>query len=80
MEVKNIGIWHRIRMRGLKNKGMIEISEDPKTAEYVAIMANGVHRKWLVFNFPEGMWKARGSKEEVSEAVRDFLTKTVLAG
>lgn len=31
MEEEKIGVWDRIRLRGLENKGIIEISQDPKS-------------------------------------------------
>jgi len=80
MEREKIGVWGRIRMRGLKNKGIIEISQDPKSGEYVLIVGKGIHRKWLVFNLPQEMWRVRCSKEEVLEVVNDLLTKRILVG
>jgi len=79
MEKEKFGIWGRVRMRGLKNKGLIEISQDPKSGDYVLIVSKGIQRKWLVFNLPEGMWRVRCSKEEVLEAVNDFLAGKILA-
>jgi len=80
MEKEKIGIWGRVIMRGLKNKGLIEISQDPRSGDYVLIMGKGIQRKWLVFNLPEEMWRVRCSKEEVLEVVNDFLTGKILAG
>lgn len=79
MEIEEIRVRDRTGMRGLKNKGMIEISVDPRTGDFVLIMAKGIHRKWLIFNLPEGMWRARCSKGEVLDAVKDFLAEKVLA-
>jgi len=80
MEKEKIGVWGRVRMRGLKNKGLIEISQDSKGEDYALIMSKGIQRKWLMFNFPEEMWRVRCSKEEVLEVVKDFLTKKILKG
>jgi hypothetical protein len=78
MEIEEIGVRDRTGMRGLKNKGMIEISVDPRTGDFVLVMAKGIHRKWLIFNLPEGMWRARCPKGEVLDAVKDFLAEKVL--
>lgn len=78
MKIEEIRVRDRIRMRGLKNKGMIEISQDPKTGDFVLIVSKGTHRKWLLFNFPEGMWRASCPKEQVLKAVKDFLTEKIL--
>ena len=78
MKVEEIRIRDRLRMRGLKNKGMVEISQDPKTGEFVLVGGYGIHRKWLLFNLPEGMWRARGPKEEVLNVARDFLAERIL--
>lgn len=77
MEREQIGVWGRVRMRGLKNKGLIEISQDPRSRDYVLIVGKGIRRKWLVFNLPEGMWRVRCSKEEVSGVVKDFLSQII---
>jgi hypothetical protein len=78
MKIEEIRIRDRIRARGLKNKGLIEISQDIKTGDFVLIMGKGVHKKWLLFNFPEGMWRAECSREEVLNVVKDFLTEKIL--
>jgi hypothetical protein len=78
MKIEEIKIRDRIRMRGLKNKGLIEISQDTKTGDFVLIVSKGVHKRWLIFNFPEGMWRARCPKEQVLDVVKDFLTEKIL--
>ena len=78
MKIEEIRVRDRMRMRGLKNKGLIEISRNPKTGDFVLIMGNGTHRKWLLFNFPDGRWRVSCSKEQVLEAVKDFLTDKIL--
>jgi len=78
MKIEEIRVRDRIRMRGLKNKGLIEISQDTKTGDFVLIISKGTHRKWLLFNFPEGMWRVSCPKEQVLDAVKDFLTEKIL--
>ena len=78
MEKEKIGVWGRLKMRGLKNKGLIEISQDPKKAGYVLVMSKGIQRKWLMFNFPEEMWRVRCAKEEVLPSINDFLNEKIL--
>jgi hypothetical protein len=78
MKMEEIRVRDRMRMRGLKNKGLIEISQDTKTGDFILIMSKGTHRKWLLFNFPDGMWRAECSKEEVSDVVKDFLTEKII--
>ena len=53
MEREQIGVWGRVSMRGLKNAGLIEISQYPNKADYVLVMSRGIQRKWLMFNLPE---------------------------
>jgi hypothetical protein len=78
MQMEEIRFRDRMRMRGLKNKGLIEISQNPETGEFVLVMSKGTHRKWLLFNFPDGMWRATGPKEQVLDVVKDFLTEKIL--
>ena len=78
MEKEKIGVWDRVRMRGLKNRGIIEMSQDSKRGDYVLVISKGIQKKWLMFNFPEEMWRVRCSKEEVLEVVRDFLARKIL--
>ena len=79
MELEETKVRSMLRRRGLRNKGMIEISQDPKTEEFVLVAAKGIRRKWLMFNFPEAMWRGRGSKEEVLEETKRLLEETILA-
>jgi hypothetical protein len=78
MKVEEVRVRDRIGMRGLKNKGLIEISQDPKTGNFVLIMGKGIHKRWLLFNFPEGMWRATCPKDQVLDVVKDFLTERIL--
>jgi hypothetical protein len=78
MKIEQIRVRDRIRMRGLKNRGLIEISQDPTTGDFILIMGKGIRKKWLFFNFPEGMWRARCSKGEVLDVAKDFLAERVL--
>jgi len=78
IKIEEIRVRDRMRMRGLKNKGLIEISQDPKTGNFILIVGKGTHRKWLLFNFPDGMWRAECSKEQVLDVVKDFLTEKIL--
>ena len=61
MEIEEIRVRDRMRMRGLKSNGLIEISQDPKTGDFVFIMGKGIRRRRLLANIPEGMWRARCS-------------------
>ena len=79
MELEETKVRSVLFRRGLRNKGMIEISQDPKTEEFVLVAAKGIRRKWLMFNFPEAMWRGRGSKEEVLEESKRLLEETILA-
>ena len=79
MELEETKVRSMLWRRGLRNKGMIEISQDRKTEEFVLVAAKGICRKWLIFNFPEAMWKGRGSKDEVLEASKRLLEETILA-
>ena len=47
MEREEIKIRDRLRMRGLKNKGLLEILQDSKTDSLVLIMSQGIRKKWL---------------------------------
>jgi hypothetical protein len=78
VEKEKIGVGGRLGMRGLKNKGIIEISQDTKKEDYVLVISKGIQRKWLMFNFPEEMWRVRCSKEEVLPVVNDFLNDKIM--
>jgi hypothetical protein len=78
MKTEEIRVRDRMRMRGLKNKGLIEISQNTSTGNFVLVMSKGIHRKWLLFNFPDGMWRTECSREELLDVVKDFLTDKVL--
>ena len=78
MEKEKIGVSSRIKMTGLKNKGLIEVSEDTKTGDYVLIVSKGIQKKGLIFNFPEEMWRIKCSKEEVPGVIQDFLSEKIL--
>lgn len=80
MEKERIGVWGRLKMKGLKNKGLVEISQDRKSGDYVLVMSKGIQRKWLMFNLPEEMWRVRCSKEEVPTLVENFLSEKILEG
>jgi hypothetical protein len=41
-------------------------------------MSKGTHRKWLLFDYPDEMWRTRCSKEEVLDVVKDLLTEKIL--
>jgi hypothetical protein len=82
MEIEEIGVGARLGMRGLKNRGLMEISEDLKSGDFVLVIGKGIrekwYRKWLRINLPQGMWRVKCSKEEVSEAVNKFLSEKIL--
>jgi len=82
MEIKEIGVRTRLRMRGLKNRGMVEVSEDTKSGDFVLVIGKGIrdkwYRKWLRINIPEAMWRVRCSKGEVCAAVDKFLSEKIL--
>ena len=80
MEKEKIGVWGRVGMRGLKNRGLIEISQDLKKGDFVVVMSQGIQRKWLVFNLPGEMWRVRCSKEEVLPVVNNFLNEKIMVG
>jgi len=79
MEKEKIGVWGRVGMRGLKNKGMVEISQD-RNGDYVLVMSKGIQKKWRIFNLPEEMWRVRCAKEEALPAIENFLTDKVMEG
>ena len=45
----------------------IEVSEDPKSRDFVLVISKGIrekwYRKWLRINRPQGMWRVKCSKE-----------------
>jgi hypothetical protein len=83
MEIKEIGVGARLGMRGLRERGMIEIAEDPKDGNYILVIGKGIrqkwYRKWLKVNMPEAMWQIKCSKGEVPTAVNKFLSENILA-
>jgi len=80
VEIEKIKMTQLIsKMRGQKNKGLIQISEDKKTGDYLVIVGKGIHREWGIFNLPQGLWQVRCSKEEVKEAVDKLLDEKILS-
>jgi hypothetical protein len=65
-------------MKGLKNRGLIQISEDRRTGDFVVIVGKGIHRQWGVFNLPQGLWRVKCKKEEVAEVVGRVLMEKIL--
>lgn len=65
-------------MKGLKNRGLTQISQDRKTGGFVIIVGKGIHRQWGVFNLPQGLWRVTCKKEEVKDAVDRLLTEQIL--
>lgn len=80
MEIEEIRVRDRLKTRGLKNRGIVEILENPKTGDFVLIVGKSIRREWGIFNLPEGMWRVKCSREEVLDAVKDFLVNKVLVG
>jgi hypothetical protein len=78
VRIEEMRVRDRMRMRGLKNKDLIEVSQDPGTGDFILVMSKGTHRKWLLFNFPDGMWRASCSKEQIPGIVKDFVTEKIL--
>jgi len=82
MEVKEIGVGARLGMRGLNQRGLIEISEDPRSGDFVLIIGNGLrdkwYRKWLKVNLPQGMWQVTCQRGEVPEVLDKFLSEKIL--
>ncbi|MFC1994315.1 hypothetical protein ACFLVI_03525 [Chloroflexota bacterium] len=65
-------------MRGLKNKGLIQISEDKKTGDFILLVGKEIKKKWGIFNLPQGLWRAKCKKDEVKEVVDNILTEKIL--
>jgi len=78
MEKEKVGVGARVKTKGLKSKGIIEIAQEPGSGDMVMFMSKGVRKKWLVFNFPEEMWRVRCKKEEVPDIVKDYLSESIL--
>ena len=80
MEIEKIKLTQLIsKMKGQKNKGLIQISEDKKTGDYLVIVGKGIHKEWGIFNMPQGLWQVRCSKEEVKEAIDKLLDEKILS-
>jgi hypothetical protein len=45
MEIEEIGVGARLGMRGLKNRGLMEISEDLKSGDFVLVIGKGIREK-----------------------------------
>jgi len=80
MEIEGVKLTKfMFAMRGLKNKGLIQISEDKKTGDFVVMAGKGIERKWLIFNLPQGLWRVRCKEDEVQEVVDKLLTEKIMA-
>jgi hypothetical protein len=79
MEIEKLQINPLVfAMKGLKNKGLIDVSEDSATGDYVVIVGQAIHRQWGVFSIPKGIWRVTCKKEEVKEVVDKLLLEKVL--
>ena len=79
MEIQNMRLTELVPiMRGLKNKGLIQISEDKKTGDFVVIVGKGIKREWGIFNLPQGLWRIKCKRDEVREAVDKVLVEKIL--
>ncbi len=79
MKLEETRVSSMMWRRRLENKGMIEISQDRKTKEFVLVAAKGIRRKWLLFSLPERMWTGRGAKKDVLEESKRLLDEVILA-
>jgi len=41
-------------------------------------MSKGVHKRWSLFNLPDGTWRPSCPKEQVIQVVKNFLTEEIL--
>ena len=79
MEIQNMKLTGLVSaMKGLRNRGLIQISEDKKTGEFVVIVGKGIKREWGIFNLPQGLWRIRCKKDEVRAAVDKILLEKIL--
>jgi len=78
MELEEIGAAGMLGMRRLHNKGMVIVSKDPRTGEYVLVASKNIRRRWLMFNVPEKTWRGRGSREEVLAESKRLLAENIL--
>ena len=79
MEVEEIRVRDRLKTRGLKHRAMIEIMQNPKSGEFVVVMSKGLHKEMMMLNFPDAMWRAKCTREEIPGVVGNFLAEKVLA-
>lgn len=54
MEIEEIGVGTRLGMRGLKNKGIMEISEDPETGDFFSLSVRASRGNGGSLTFPRG--------------------------
>lgn len=82
MEIKEVGIGARLGLRGLRQRGMVEICDDPATGEFTLFIGRGIrqrwYRRWLKVNLPEKMWQVKCSREELAGAIDRLLTENLL--
>ena len=83
MEIMDIGVGTRIKMLGLRHKGLIEISQEPSDGNFVLIVSKGLkdkwYQKWLRVNLPEQMWKVTCSRDEVLDALSKLVGEQILS-
>lgn len=80
MEIEQIKLnKFLLGMKGLKNTGLIQISENKKTGDFVIVVGKGIQRQWGMFNMPQGLWRITCRKDEVRDAVDRILTEKLLA-
>ncbi len=83
-------LWTRLRqaiskstesqdVKGLRNRGLIQICEDRETGDFVVTAGKGTERQWGVFDLPQGLWSVACRKEEVRGAVDELLEEKIMA-
>lgn len=79
MEMEKLQLNPLSFTKGLKNKGLIDISEDrEEKGQYVIIVGQGVQRQWGIFSLPRGIWRVTCKKEEVREVIDKLLAEKIL--
>ncbi|MBS3772847.1 MAG: hypothetical protein KGY55_01450 [Candidatus Thermoplasmatota archaeon] len=79
MDVEEIGIMDRVRMRKLDDLAVIEIMHEPDSDSYQLVMGIGIERKMLTTR-PRKMIRITCTRDEIPDVVNRYLDEEILPG
>ncbi len=77
MEVEEIGIRDRLRMRKMQNLAVIEVMYNPDSESYQLVMGIDIEKK-LLTSTPRKMVRVTCTYDEISAGIQRYLDEEIL--